>query len=559
MRFQDFKSVILEATVLNKYYASGKYIDQIVDAIKNGGPLFVTDLNKEKQKVYFPDALKANAIKIISRHNGEGKAPVVVGNSEDGEQDIEFQIDKIEKKFSKGDVISISVNVGNVTEGILGLSMAAKFSNTSKSLTREDVITLGKTFINSGNSSINVNVADRTLDKLQLKITLPSGDTSALTALIESGGNGKKVAKDLGLSAVAAKKLDSLIDKCVNYANTGEAPKSAIAKIQEYYQDEVQQIIEVTSDGAEAENQNMTKVDLKLVVKGKDTETMSLLSLKAGSGRSQIGQASGKQFTNARLFWKQNFNYELPLSYKQSWDSLYDKLANEKGKVPVNPATTLAILKGPIAEVYQWAAGKISAHLAGDSTEGEVEFLQHLQKGLLYHSAKNINPEDLSTKTKGDESVIVTIIDFGKTNDFVELRFGPAFYNLMTYFNLESTGVKKAEGGKGWSIQIIVRPNKEQINNENTPEAVKNIAATLGSGKVLVQYRTYIQQNITMRNIVEVDKGAKILGALSNEQFKIAKAVQQTAPTVPQATSADPAVNPTQAVPAKTNNPNATI
>lgn len=546
MRFRDFK--LTEAQVTNKYYKTGKYVDQILDAIDNGGPLYVTDENKEKVKVFFPDALKSKAKRAVRNHDGEGKAPVIVGRTEDGEDNVYFQIDKIEKKFAKGEVTAVSVNVGNVTEGVLGISIASRFSNTSQQITEQDVIELGKRFIESGKSTINLDVVDRTNDNLELKITLPSGDTKALKTLFENNGDGKKVQKLLGLSDEAGKKLSSLIPKCVAYANKGEAPKAAVAKIQEYYQDDVKQVIEVTSDGAEAENQNMTKVDLKLVVRGKETETLSLLSLKAGSGRSQIGQASGKPFNNLRIFWKQNFNYELPADYKKHWDEITEKYANEKGKLPATAETTKAILNGPIKATYNWAADKIQKDLAGDNTEGEVDFLENLQKGLLYHSGKNVDPENReATITRGDKDVVVAIIDFGASNDFVELRFADPFYNLMTYFDLESTGVQSASGGNGMYIQIIVRPSKEKIADENTPEEVKSLANQLGNGKVLVQYRSYIQGGTTIRNIVEVDKGAKILGALSNEQFNIIKATSKKQPDV-----AEPPVD-------QTNDPNAKI
>jgi predicted acyltransferase (DUF342 family) len=75
-------------------------------------------------------------------------------------------------------------------------------------------------------------------------------------------------------------------------------------------------------------------------------------------------------------------------------------------------------------------------------------------------------------------------------------------------------------------IRVIVKPDSAKLNNPNTPEEVKSIAKQLGAGKVLVQYRSYIQDKTTIRNIVEIDKGAKVLGALSNEQFKIAKAIE---------------------------------
>ena len=562
--FRDFKH-IAEAVVSNKYYKSGKYIPDIISAIENGGPLYVTDSDKNKVKVFFPDNAKEKAIDIIKSHDGEGKAPFAVGRSEDGEDNVTFQIDKIEKKFTKDDVVSVSVNVGNVTEGVLGLAIAGKFSNTSAKLDSSQVIDLGKKFIAKGDNTISLDVVDRTQDSLQLKITVPSGDTKALKTLFENDGDGIKTAKMLGLSDDAGKKLDKLIEKCTNYANTGEAPKNAVTRIQEYYTDEVKQTIEVTSDGAEAENQNLTKVDLKLEVKGKETEVLSLLSLKAGSGRSQIGQASGKPFENLRLFWKQNFAYDLPSSYKSEWDKLYKEVADEKGKVPVTNEITKMILNGPIKKTYDWAAEKIEGHLRGDRTEGEVDFLEHLQKGLLYHSGKNVDKENrAATLTVGDENVVVAIIDFGASNDFVELRFAQPFYNLMTFFNLESTGVKTATGDNGMYIQILVKPNKELISRDDCPAEVKSIANSLGESKVLCQYRSYIQGGTTIRNIVEVDKGAKVLGALSNEQFKIAKAIK-AGDTVKSATGNDMVAGvdgKATVVPAKkpaTNDPNAKV
>lgn len=520
----------------------GKYIKDLRKAIKSKGKQPVTIFSKKEQyTVTFTNpkdvAKKLDAIvqDFSSGNKPDWKLYKIQGLTSDGKK-VTFQFNNISKYLPSSDAnkenpgSALNVNAGNVTEGIIGLAMATKFSNTSKVIEMGDVLSVGKQFIESGKKDISIGVTDRTNDKLNLKITLPKNDTTALSKLISYDGDGKKVAKELGLSDKAAVKLNSLLNKAVSYANTGEAPKQAITKIQEYYKDGITQEINVVSDGAEAENQSMTKVDLRLIVKGKTTDVLSLLSVKAGSGRSQLGQSSGKPFSNLRLFWKQNFNYNLPSSYKQEWDKLYKKLGDEKGKIPNTFETSKAIINGPIRATYDWAASQIKRHLSGDRQEGEISFLEHLQQGLLYHSGKNIDPKNRkATATKGDDRVVVTIIDFGKTNDFVELRFANSFYNLMTYFDLESSGVINAEGKDGGTsgvmIQVIVKPDPAKLNNPNTPEAVKNIAKQLGTGKLLVQYRSYIQDKTTIRNIVEIDKGAKILGALSNEQFKIAKAM----------------------------------
>lgn len=562
MRYRDFK--IVEAALSSKKYFdpsdekyNKSYQQKLINAIKSktGGPVYI---NKDTPVFFNTKETREQMLDLMSNYDNwkdDKKWPTATAFDEDGES-VTFSLNKIEKKFAddKGRV-AVSVNTGNVTEGVLGLAIATKFANTSKTIDQEEVLALGKRFLESGDTSIVVKVTDRTDDDLRLKITLPGGDTQALKLLIENNGDGKVVQKELGLSDEAGKKLDSLFNKCTNYANTGEAPKQAVTKIQGYYKDGVKQVIEVTSDGAEVENQNMTKVDLKLVVAGEETETLSLLSLKAGGGRSQIGQSSGKPFKNLSLFWKQNFNYMLPNNYENLWNDLYKKLADDKGKVKANNANTKEILLGPIKATYEWAADKISKHLAGDRTEGEIEFLDHMQQGLLFHSGKNIDPDDRkATAVKGDEDVIVTIIDFAQANDYYEIRFTDSFKNIMSYFDLESTGLKMAGGDNGMAIQIIVKPVPERLNDDQTPEEVKDLAAKIGKGKVLVQYRSYIQQKTNIRNIVEIDKGAKILAAVSNEKFNIPKAMtKQQEPTddAPEAPVDQTKVQP--------NDPNATV
>lgn len=564
MRYSDFK--IVEAALNSKKYfdpseekyntGNPGYQQKIINAVKSkaGGPVYI---NKDTPVFFNTKETRAQMLDLMSNYDNwkdDKNWPTVTAVDEDGEP-ITFSLNKIEKKFAdaKGRV-AVSVNTGNVTEGVLGLAIAAKFANTSKTINEEEVLALGKRFLESGDTSIVVQVTDRTDDDLRLKITLPSGDTQALKLLIENDGDGIKVQKELGLSDEAGKKLESLFRKCTNYANTGEAPKEAVTKIQGYFKDGVKQIIEVTSDGAEVENQNMTKVDLKLVVAGEETETLSLLSLKAGGGRSQIGQSSGKPFKNLSLFWKQNFNYTLPSNYENLWTDLFKELANDQGKVKANNANTKEILLGPIKATYEWAADKISKHLAGDRTEGEIEFLDHMQQGLLFHSGKNIDPDDRkATAVKGDEDVIVTIIDFAQTNDYYEIRFTNSFKNIMSYFDLESTGLKMAGGDNGMSIQIIVKPVPERLNDDQTPEEIKDLAAKIGKGKVLVQYRSYIQQKTSIRNIVEIDKGAKILAAVSNEKFNIPSAMPKQQEPEPQST--DTPIDQTKQV----NDPNASI
>ena len=543
MRYVDFKSVVNEMAAMassdDKYWKQEnyrqKYVSALIDNIKGDKGIEVKNPKKAKNPKFPTGKYKVsddNMEQVLTLLQGieSGKTefsrdmsiPVV---HVDSDETYNLPLNKIEKP-------SINVNAGNITEGILGFGMAAKFSNTTKDITDDDVIKIGQQFFDNKQSEITLPVADRTNDKLVLKVTLPGPDLKALRYFLEEGGDAKKAITRLGMdpkeSTAVIDKLNKLIGKVVNYANTGTEPKNALAIIRDYYQDGVRQTLSVMSDGAEVENQNNTKVDLKIGVDGQDeNRTISLLSLKAGSGRSQIGQSSGKAYNNLRLFWLQNFNYTLPSDYVKYWEQVDKEIAGEDGKIEVNPENTLKYLQGPIRKTYEWAEKKIASHLAGDKTEGEVDFLDHLQKGLLFHSGKNIDPADrANTMVKGDNRVVVTIIDFGKTNDFYELRFAESFLAILSYFDLVSTGLKDAQGGKGMSIQVIVKPKAKP--GVDTPKEILDFYKKLGpNGQVLVQYRSYVQSETTIRNIIEVDKGAKILGAVSNEQYKIAKAIKQ--------------------------------
>ena len=544
MRYQEFKNQINEVTIGSKYYdeehkSHNAYVPPLLDKIKDGGPIIVS-AGGELITVTFDEKQARLAWSDLDSYifdvtNGEKSNIKLVGTREDTGAEIKFNPTSIDKTSVK-----TTVNAGNVTEGVLGFALAARFGRTGQEVTEKDVITVGRTFFNSGKDEIRIKVAQRTEDALKLKVTLPKGDLKALRMLMEYEGRGDQVADELGLSTEAAKKLDKLVNQAVAYANEGSAPNSALEKIVSYYKDGVKQIISVVSDGAESENQNMTKVDLSLVVDPEtgETETLSLLSLKAGSGPSQIGQASGKTYEKLSLFWKQCFAYQLPKSFATSFAKTMD--ANV-GVDDITAAKNLVF--GPIKETYEWAEEKIEGHLRGDTTEGEVDFLRHLQKGLLYHSGKDAKKGEKETFTQGSEDVIVTILNPSAKENFIELRFGEKFYTLMNYFELYTEGLQ--DTGSMLVLKVMVKPS---ANINEAPEAIQKLAKKLGAGQPLVKYRTYTQEK-TVRNIVEVEKGGKILGNISNELINLDTMPSQQKP-VP-----DAPVDQTK----QTNDPNATV
>jgi hypothetical protein len=523
MRFNEFKSVLKEAKLGGKYWnvSSGshdKYIPSLLAKIADSDQAISVHVkDKGIIPVKFTDNQKEKAVKLLKQQvrlrtsYDENIKDKIIGTTSDGEE-IRFSPLNIDKSSVK-----ISVNVGNITEGVLGFALAARFSKTGSPISEDDIMKVGKAFFANDRNEVNIKIADRTNDKLKCKVTLPRGDTKALQTLIEKEGNGLAVQEEFDLSTEAGKKLNTLISQAVSYANEGIAPKNALEKIISYYKDGITQTISVVSDGAEAENQSITKVDLSLEVDtetGK-TETLSLLSLKAGTGRSQIGQTSGRTFDKLSLFWRQSFAYELPKQFKDNFNKTYEKNSDEEGKFILDEDSVYELLNGPILQTYKWAENKIEDHVRGNSEEKEVDFLRHLQKGLLYHSGKHTSKEDPRSKVRGNEAVVVTILNPAAGKSFLELRFGEKFYEIMKYFDLVTTGIQRQSGNTGLVLQVKVNPTTD-INN--APKPIQEMARKLGKNAPLCQYRSYIQ-GTTIRNIIEIDKAAKFLASLENENI----------------------------------------
>lgn len=565
MRWTNFNTQLTEAPIAMSYFAgrdrnSAKYIDNISDAMKGQGTIFVLDADGIEQEVKFDaDSNGKKALGVFKslvkqKQNREkvNRAPSVTGVSVDGKP-VTFTLNKVLKKFRAKEgssTIEVNVNAGNVTEGALGFALAALFENTSTSITLQDALDVGKRFFAQEDSTLSLNVKDRTDDNLKIKVTLPKNDLAALRELIASGGNGQALQAKFGISDIAVKKFDKMMDQAVDYANNGVQPGIALGKVKGYYGDGIKQVINVVSDGAESENQNTTKVDLSLIVQGADgqdfeQETLSLLSLKAGGGASQVGQASGYAYANFRKFWLQNFNYNLPGEYKELFSDTMAEYTNERGQVQRGLKLLQSLLDGPVRQTYEWANEKINKHLQGDSEPGEEEFLKHLQKGLLFNTAKDQVDGDASTKTKGNEDVTVVILNPGGGKNFVELNFGRGFDQMLRWFNLESSGIVNAGGGKGFYIRVTAN-----VKN-GAPEEVQELARS-SRGSFLVQYRTAIKGR-AMRNTVDIGPQSKVLANVANF-FKEGPAE----PDDIAAAKADAKENPPQEYKG-VNDPNATV
>jgi hypothetical protein len=569
MRFTDFRS-ITEAKVAKDRWAidyKGDYNNKAQKVIANGGPLIV-HINKQKTDVFFNDDQKQPAIDILKNYDMTQATPTMTGSLENGEE-VSFLITNVEKEFNlpgaDGETVkAVRVNMGDVAEGITGFACAARFANTSDAdITEADIISIGKKFF-AGQTEVPVK--DRTDDKLKIVVDMPGGSYEALKMLIETDGDFAAVAKAMGLTAAAKTKLKKMIPDASKYASEGKEIRNAVEKIKEYYQDTYKQTISILSEGGDSEKQSSTKVDLSVEIAPQSDEaewetiTVSLLSLKAGGGASQVGQVSGYAFGKLELFWRSSFNFSIDSSFKPAFSEVIEPAGrlqpNTKdpskmtwiwNSKPEREAAMERLIQGPIRKTFDEAKRIIDKQIAGDLTDAEAEFYISMQKGLLYHTSKVEKEGDVRSKVQGDEDVTVLIMNPGGGKSFVELKFGEPFREMLEYFDLYSSEVEEADGGKG----VYLRIKAKKKNQPDMPEQIKNLKLPDSDTDFIAQYRSALKSG-SIRNTVEIGTQAKTLANVVNfleKQEDAADAADRT----------DAAPQEPQQAPKKTNDPNATI
>lgn len=566
MRYINFK--IVEAKVAKDRWAidyKGDYNQKAQKVIQAGGPLIV-HINKQKTDVFFNDDQKQAAIDILKNYNQNAATPTMTGSLESGEE-VSFLITNVEKEFNlPGEdgkaVKSVRVNMGDVAEGITGFACAARFANTKDTnISEKEIIDIGKKFFRG---QTEIPIRDRTNDKLKIVVDMPGGSYEALKMLVETDGDFAAVAKDMGLSAAAKTKLKKMLPDASEYVSTGKEINNAVDKIKEYYQDIYKQTISILSEGGDSEKQSSTKVDLAIEIAPQSDEeewetiTVSLLSLKAGSGASQIGQVSGYAFSKLELFWRSSFGPENTIS--ADFKPKFSKTIEPAGRLQPNtkdPSKMTWIwnskqeriqamerlIQGPIKDTFVQVKSNIDKLLAGNRTDAESDFYISMQKGLHYHSSKIEKEGDLKSKVQGDEDVTVLIMNPGGGKSFVELKFGEPFREMLEYFDLYSSKVEVADGGKGVYLRIMAK----KVNSPDMPDNIKNLKIPNGPTDFIAQYRSALKSG-TIRNTVEIGTQAKVLANVVNfleKQDDVARADTETQQPKPN----DP----------KPNDPNATL
>ena len=285
-------------------------------------------------------------------------------------------------------------NIGDVSEGLLGSALAAKFIAGDKPITEANAEALldelnQQRDINNNPGSITKELTkkvareDGTVDEIKLKVALTKGNFEDLM-------NPKKRPTIIPyLKAAAA------------YANAPEVEVETVRIMTDNKNSE----IKVVSDGVSG--QKTTKIDVRVYKDGKEIE-IGKISLKAGSTKQlgQIGKTWEALVGKSGMF-PIMFGVTPDLSLQQQWVD-----------VTTNPdLRTKAKVKAAAYKIYKDVYQKIEARLAGDDIEDELKFFQRLAKGTRYQATLEEEGVRL-IQLYGDGTF--KILDFSKLEDVLE-------------------------------------------------------------------------------------------------------------------------------------------
>ena len=370
------------------------------------------------------------------------------------------------------------INVGDAAEGILGAAVAAKFKAGGKDIGPREIIEVlrgaanDKQFVTVTNYMLPNIKEDQVIFTLSLNKVAIKGLRSFTKEPDPMSSNVSKFElvwqDEVAASNVIS--IQNLVKSATIYANKNKQIKLAIDKAK---QDPNKNIIEIVSDGGEASNQKLTKVDLKLIYDGKATR---LLSLKAGKVR-QFGQVSGAGFERLAEFFKTTLGVEVPTTLEKAYkfkpiDDIEYKTHNYE--------------RGPIANLYKYVEGAITKKLAGGEYE-QYDLIETLYNAIAHHA------------TLKESGVAMVILTTDAKAGYKELSFGKELLEALQNYTFNVTN---APGGPNHILYVTGTLKPTEI-----PELVKK-AKELGKPKpsfknALFRLRTFSSDG-AIRNVIEM-------------------------------------------------------
>ena len=358
----------------------------------------------------------------------------------------------------------LRVNLGNMAEIALGCAVTAKFKKQQGDVDYDEFIAVASELIQSEAGMVE---AEAGKDKVTFRITVPSADKKAFIAYLKMDPRGKTL-EQYGVGKDTVKGIDNHIKNAIEYANTSNRVAAAIKTAAVDYPDE--NVIDIVSDGGNAEEQKSTKADLKILVDGR---SINLLSIKAGNV-GQFGQVSGWEFERLNEFFEKTFEISLSETVRKAF-------VHKRVKDPDNDSVedeiedTESMRLQNYQNGFKVAYSEVLKTLNSFAERNQVELIERVYNGLYGHA------------TRQDPQVEMVILTPNAKKAFYELTFGPELRETLDDYNFS------VNAGKSESGMHIIEVNGTLLEN--------------GKGKgvpqLLVKVRSYAQAS-TVRNIIEM-------------------------------------------------------
>jgi hypothetical protein len=509
MRFIEFKAPIVEATLTLSTFEkrNSNYYLNLINLIKKNQPVEVEVKPGKIEQVVFKPSV---AVELANIWNPEGKADEVATAEEVALMKVLSLTTDDGRSFTLSKIVKTPEivksltnenkgiwNKGNIAEGVMASAVSAKFRLEGAPVTFNEIAETIK--------NIQVELFD-VLDKDGKTVTDSEGNikqTAKGTLTTESFGKELSLTinlnkRDFNFFLQSAKNMEDfkkysnssdiykLYEDCANYVNDSDNVTSAVEKIKNASLDDK---VNVTADGASAAAQTSTKADLWIAI-GQTKER--LLSIKTSTVK-HIGAASGHQFDNLSEFFKTTLGFGLPEGFREKFmktpasKKMLDpddpeKEINNPDYVKMSKAERDALMAeirkknydNAFRESYQWVLERINRKLAGDSTDGEYDFVKSVGKGVIHHA------------TLG-EDVRLVIISPSAKKSYTELEVNDKLHSSLEEYDL----IPSIEMGDNYKILIYGYPKTE-------------LSRSLKNDKTLfVQLRSYMQDK-AVRNVVEI-------------------------------------------------------
>ena len=302
---------------------------------------------------------------------GNGDAVVVLTDVNGKSFTVQGSKSNIEKTF-----VNPTANKGEISEGILGAAMFAKFVNRNSggigTVSVDDIWNTVYNLKRSGQDQYSKSVKDtnnKVADQVTFMLRLKSAPYAALTDPAQQANY-----LDLAQSAVA-------------YINSSHAERYS----KYFYTNGKADVIRVVSDGVSDETGRKTDIELEIL----DHKTGNMrrgklnISLKAGPVK-QFGQVGGIEFKSMRELWGR-FGINV-----NNLEAFYTDMAS------TDP-------EGALGTMYEKIADYIAKSVAGDSEVDEYDLVKSVASAINYFA------------TLDDPTV--SLVQFGTKGRYKVLRF----------------------------------------------------------------------------------------------------------------------------------------